>query len=85
MKIGCFHANFFFFKEVSNCLLLGTEWVTDIQRMESSLDLGSWECREAVPEEEELELDTQEREKLHRDFKYENRRRKFGRRLGESS
>lgn len=39
--------------------------------MECSLDLGIWESQEGISEENELDLDTKERNELHRGFKYE--------------
>lgn len=58
--------------------------MTDVQRIESSLHLGSWERQEANPDEEELER-TEEQDKLHRIFKDEDQGRKFTRMLGETS
>ena len=35
------------------------EWVPGIQRMERSLNWGSWESWEAIPEEEDLDPDSE--------------------------
>lgn len=51
-----------FKKYVFTYILLRTKWVTDMQRTESSVDLGSWGSQEAIPGEEELDLDPRERD-----------------------
>ena len=62
----------------------------NIQRMECSLDLGSWENEEATLEEEnrdpaEKEIATLSWDQVHKGAKYEAQREKCVETLGESS
>ena len=61
------------------------EWVPGIQRMERSLNWGSWESWEAIPEEEDLDPDSEKWDQFHRGSKNEDQGEKCAKMLGESS